>query len=135
MIAYVYRDDSDNIHGLAIALEDENTTMNQTAAATAASGHISVMGATWRLPSIDDWKKMFKGCGNGASLNETRVNYTCFNAKLVSAGGTAILAGTQYWSSSENFTYLSFDGTQVNMSNTDVNEGVSSNHVRACLAF
>lgn len=136
MVAYVYKE-ANNIHGLAIALDDEagGNKLTQSEAATAASEHKpDIKDSTWRLPSRDDWKKMFIGCGNGASIDEYKVNYTCFNSKLETVGGTTFLAGATYWSSSVSSHYLSFDGKEVDMTNTPYTDA-SYNNVRACLSW
>ncbi len=139
MVAYVYKDNSDVVHSLAIALEDESGEMNQSNASTAASGRNSssskyyIAGGTWRLPSLADWKNMFIGCGNGASSNATKVNYTCFNAKLTTVG--TALKNNYYWSSSAGYHVLSFDGTEVDMSETDALGGLALHYVRACFEF
>jgi hypothetical protein len=77
---------------------------------------------------------MFIGCGNGASIDEYKVNYTCFNSKLETVGGTTFLAGATYWSSSASSHYLSFDGKEVDMTNTSYTDA-SYNNVRACLSW
>lgn len=136
MVAYVDKDDSGKIHGLAIALDDEagGGKLTQSEAATAASEHKpDIEDSTWRLPSRDDWKNMFIGCG-GASIGEYKVNYTCFNSKLATVGGKTFLAGATYWSSSASSHYLSFDGKEVDMTNTPYTDA-SYNNVRACLSW
>lgn len=135
MVAYVYKDNSDNIHGLAIALNDEaeGNKLTQLAAATAASAHKPVIkNYTWRLPSREDWKKMFIGCGGASIDDEYKVNYTCFNSKLATVGGQTFLAGATYWSSSGFSHYLSFDGKEVDMTNTNTD---ALYNVRACLSW
>lgn len=129
MIAYVGNDIT-GVKGLAIALADESGgQMTQSAASTAASGRTSISGGTWKLPSLDDWQNMFTGCGG--TINGTKVNYTCFNAKLATVG-TALRNKDYYWSSDDD-NYLFFDGTEVKMNNYD-GEGLA-HYVRACLAF
>ena len=135
MVANVYKDDNNVVHRLAIALEDESGgQMTQSAASTAASGHSSITigerTITWRLPTLADWKKMFIGCGNGASIEATEVNYTCFNAKLATVG--TALKNDYYWSSIGT-NYLFFNGTKVKMDNYDV-EGLA-HYARACFEF
>lgn len=150
MVAHVYKEvvkvvednkevDKVVVHSLAIALEDESGEMNQSNASAAASGRNSssskyyIAGGTWRLPSLADWKNMFIGCGNGASIEDTEVNYTCFNAKLATVG--TALKKNYYWSSSADHHVLSFDGTEVDMSETDALDGLATHYVRACFEF
>lgn len=45
-------------NGLAIALADESGTKTYSSAVSAASGHTSVPGGIWRLPSKSDWEHM-----------------------------------------------------------------------------
>ena len=68
MVAYVGTA-SNCTHGIAIALADENTDMNQSSAITAASANTAVTNGTWRLPTLVDWQYMLIGCGNGAAYN------------------------------------------------------------------
>ena len=135
MIAYV-GSESNCTHGLAIALADENKTMTQSAASTAASGKTSVSGGAWRLPTLQDWQYMLIGCGNGATYSATpeTVDATALTSKLATLGA-ALTSTATYWSS---VVYIApnFEGTTVNLSFSDaLNDGLSPYYVRACLAF
>ncbi len=137
MIAYVGNGIS-GVKGLAIALADESnnkmTVSEANTTITTKNNNLSTAlknKATWKLPTVNDWKYMFIGCGNGADISKTTVNYTCFNAKLATVG-TALM-NADYWSSIDN-NYLFFDGTEVDMGKYD-DESVYPHHVRACLKF
>ena len=137
MVAYV-GSASNCKHGLAIALADESNDMSQSSAITAASTtkntNTAVANATWRLPTLVDWQYMLIGCGNGEAYSPTpgTVGIGTLNARLASVG-TALTSGC-YWSSIGYYCpYVS--STEVDLSRTDANSGLTSYHVRACLAF
>ena len=98
MIAYV-GNESDCSHGLAIALDDEYT-VNWEDACRVASNEDEVTGGTWRLPSDNDWKYMFIGCG--ASGNSTSQSFAAgpMDSKLSAAQGT--LLDGNYWTTTVN---------------------------------
>ena len=92
MIAYV-----SGSNGLAIALSDESTTMNWSTATTTAAAHTPVFtNGTWKLPSQDEWKNMFKAFGSNES------SYSGLQTAITNAGGTALQHDNDYWSSTEN---------------------------------
>lgn len=139
MIAYV-GEDTDHAtykHGLAIALADESGAKEWSPAKTTCAGKSAVTGAAWMLPSVKQWKAMFKANGG----DEER--YTGLNTAIGNAGGTAMQLGSanSYWSS---------DGTDgdecwgVTLENSGSHVGSAyfngfwsddDNLVRACLAF
>lgn len=95
MIAYI---NTENNKGLAIALSDEASEMNFSAATseTGAAAHTpTVTGRAWKLPSQDEWKQMFSA--NGGS----QTSYTGLNTAIGNAGGTALQADKNYWTSTE----------------------------------
>ena len=95
MIAYV-----SGSNGLAIALSDESTTMNWSTATTTAAAHTPVFtNGTWKLPSQDEWKNMFKAFGGNES------SYSGLQTAITNAGGTALQHDKYYWSSTENANY------------------------------
>ena len=95
MIAYV-----SGSNGLAIALSDESTTMNWSTATTTAAAHTPVFtNGTWKLPSQDEWKNMFKAFGGNES------SYSGLQTAITNAGGTALQHDKNYWSSTENANY------------------------------
>ena len=131
MIAYVYKNAANEVHGLAIALKDESSIMTQASAiADAPNNHQVPTGAIkWKLPTRADWKNMFTACGSN-STDEKSFNYTCFNSKLATVG--TALQSTYYWSSIDDNNLL-FDGTVVDMTRYD-GEGFA-HYVRVCLEF
>ena len=95
MIAYV-----SGSNGLAIALSDESTTMNWSTATTTAAAHTPVFtNGTWKLPSQDEWKNMFKAFGGNES------SYSGLQTAITNAGGTALQHDKNYWLSTENANY------------------------------
>ena len=79
--------------GLAIALSDEGSMNFSTAKSTCAS-KTAISGATWQLPSKNQWGQIFSA--NGGNNN----SYTGLNTAIDNAGGTALVAGNVYWSTS-----------------------------------
>ena len=79
--------------GLAIALSDEGSMNFSTAKSTCAS-KTAISGATWQLPSKNQWEQIFSA--NGGNNN----SYTGLNTAIDNAGGTALVAGNVYWSTS-----------------------------------
>ncbi len=116
VIAYVISDNNNVYHGLAIAMADENSGNNITwnpAMATAAAHAPQFCGGTWKIPSRDEWKKMFK---NGSGYNQYL--YNDLNTAIANAGGTPFPQGKSYWTSSDggdNTKYIMTfnDGTYV----------------------
>ena len=84
----------DGTHGLAIGLMDQGGSgieNNWNTAKSECEGNTAITGATWRMPSEDDWKAMFTA--NGGNTN----SYAGLSTLITTAGGKA-LSGT-YWSS------------------------------------
>ena len=129
VIAYV---DETNKNGLAIALADESNLMNWSTAKSTCEGKTpAITGAKWCLPSLDQWKQMFKANGG----NED--SCTGLNTTITTAGGTALEEGEFYWSSSETdpgFGAYIVHPTNGEVLTSDDNE-INGNLVRACLAF
>ena len=134
MIAYVGSDTYDATfkNGLAIALADEEGSMNWSTAMSTCEGKTAIMGAKWCLPSQDQWKQMFKV--NGGNKD----SYTGLNTTITTAGGTTLQESVGYWSSSEEipgsyakYVYL-YEG---NAGWTSDSEGFEGPLARACLAF
>ena len=134
MIAYVgsETDHATYKHGYAIALSDESSSNWSTAKST-CEGKTAVTGAAWVLPSLNQWKAMFKANGGNEG------SYSGLNNALATAGGDSskLQEIDLYWSSSES------DGGQawpVNLlRDGDATwYGVPKDRdllVRACLAF
>ena len=105
MIAYI----SSTGHGLAFALEDASSSSvtwsnaASTVSSWASSKSVSgVSGGAWRLPSANDFKYMFQGCG-GSSYTSTLtdgMSYSHGNIQtmLTSCGGKSV-NNYPYWSS------------------------------------
>ena len=82
--------------GLAFALEDASTDCDWHYATLAVTSWVNknntVSGAKWRLPSVDDYKKMFQACGGSGGLRN----------KLKALGsGYDVLDNKSYWTSTE----------------------------------
>ena len=128
MIAYV-GNESDCTNGLAIALADESGSQTWSAAGTACSQKTAVTGCTWRLPSQNQWKAMFKANGGNES------SYNGLNTAITNVGGTA-LQEDGYWSSTESgevaaYSVYLYNGEASFSAGYKDGEGL----VRACLAF
>lgn len=132
MIAYVGSgtDHATYTHGLAIALADESSSNWSTAKST-CEGKTAVSGATWLLPSQNQWKAMFGANGGNEG------SYSGLNTALANAGGTALQGSNGLWTSTDSgYAYSHFiaylNGGSVNFWEDDDN---NSNRVRAGLAF
>ena len=123
-------------HGLAVALTDESGKMNQndakTAASTTKNSNTRVENGTWRLPSKQDWKDMFIGCG-GRDNGDGTMDCSAFNSKLATV--SSALSSTQYWTSTNNdYLYVSNEGATATFSSEQYG-GISNYNVRAVLSF
>lgn len=127
MVAY-----KNGSNGLVIALKDEDSKMNWSTAKgeSGAAAHTpTVAGQTWKLPSEDEWKQMFKANGG----NESR--YTTLNNTIANAGGKALLEDP-YWSSKKVDDDYARAVTLSVGTATFYNETKGcSDRVRACFAF
>ena len=79
--------------GLAIALSDEGS-MNFSTAKSTCESKTAISGATWKLPSKNQWEQIFSA--NGGNNNSC----TGLNTAIDNAGGTALVAGNVYWTTS-----------------------------------
>ena len=128
MVAY-----KDGSNGLAIALADEGQMYWATAKST-CEGKTAIGGYSWKLPTMDEWKQMFRA--NGGNENE----FTGLNNALAAAGGDSskLQESVYYWSSSE---YYDDDAWDINLFGEygvrwyRDNKEDEAYHVRACLAF
>ena len=118
MIAYV-GNESNCQNGLAIALADESEPKTYSSAVSAASGHTSVPGGIWRLPSKSDWEHM---------------------TTFLTAHHQGLKEG-DYWASDSypitNYAYratVSDDGNSIEVTQGSDKDNESLN-VRAVLAF
>lgn len=138
MIAYV---DETNKNGLALALTDEDgmtwdnsspSNKGKTAPEICSALNTSkaVTGGTWKLPSKGEWQQMFSANGG----NEE--SYTGLKTAIGNAGGTALVEGDDYWSSSE---VDDWDAWLVNLADGNASWDTYGKHysrcIRACLAF
>ena len=146
MVAYI----SSPGHGLAYALasEDSNLTVADgiTMAGTTKNANMAVVGGTWRLPTVDDYKWMFYGAGdtsNGdvaysATLDTNEYRCGRLRTRLNALGTVYDLAEGHYYLTSTSDTYVwtyavnAPSGTVYRFSNG----GLSTTYpVRAVLAF
>lgn len=111
-------------HGLALALADEQGTMNWSTAQTTCAAHTpAITGGTWKLASQAEWDNMINAAGS----------YTALRDGFNSVGGTN-MQEEYYWSSTENGSYYArghdfWDGSWDNVNKEAVV------YARACLAF
>lgn len=127
MIAYM-----SGSNGLAITLADESEDINwHIATSTAAAHSPEFSGGTWKLPSLDDWKNMFKTYGGDDS------NYGGLNTAITGAGGTGLLVYKGYWTSTERSSAYSYCLNTADNGNINFFDYMKSNrrYVRVCLEF
>ena len=130
MVAYVERNASNKVQGLAIALHDESEAMTQWDALQVQP--TTVDGTTWTLPSREQWANMLKGCG-GKETATNQYNITGLNSKLARVGTK--LNGDYWTDDYDNHRIIKCDATSADLNNTDYNEGLSPFKVRMCLKF
>lgn len=116
-------------NGLAIAMADESSSNWSTAKST-CEGKAAVANAAWMLPSMDQWKAMFKANGGDEG------KYSGLNTTIDNAGGTALQQNGYYWSSTEDGSdgacgVFLYGGSAVWFSGSKGDD----RRVRACLAF
>ena len=133
VIAYVGSEtgvDAPYSHGLAIALADENGTMNQETATSTCTGKTpTVDGGKWYLPSQSQWQTMFSA--NGGS----NFSWAGLNATINNAGGTTLqVNNVSYWTASSEIVMflLNNNDCQAAIDHAKADEKL---YVRACLAF
>ena len=98
----------------------------------------TVAGCTWRLPTVDDFKYMFQGCGGTAYTasieNNQPIDTGNIGMMLYFAGGT-MLQWSNTWTSNEcdgNMAWTFFNSNPTCFQQQFKN---GENIVRACLAF
>jgi len=119
-------DNATYTHGLALALTDESGKMTLSMAMVKCSDKntaLPVAGASWVLPSKDQWETMISAAGG----------YTALRDGFSSVGGTN-LQWDYYWSSTwygdgSAWSYHFGDGRWYGHGNSQ------DFYVRACLAF
>ncbi|MBP3795350.1 MAG: hypothetical protein ILA23_04870 [Bacteroidales bacterium] len=127
MIAYM-----SGSNGLAITLADESREINwHIATSTAAAHSPEFSGGTWKLPSRDDWKNMFK------TYSENDSNYEGLNTAITGAGGKGLLDYKGYWTSTTKGFTNSYCLNTVDNRNINFSADMQSNnrYVRVCLEF
>lgn len=129
MVAY-----KSGANGLVIALGDEGGNPNWTQAKTDAEAHtptVTGQAQAWKLPSMDEWKNMLTG-------NDTDGwSSAILNTALKKAGGTALGADYQYWTSTQKgenpeYYYLEFRNN-IGTFYSKLSGGDA--RARACFAF
>lgn len=81
---------------MAIAISDESGKMNWNDANNACNNKTpKIDGATWTLPTVEYWQKMFEA--NGGNSN----SYTGLNATITKAGGTPLRTDWYYWTDTD----------------------------------
>ena len=130
----------DGSHGLALALQNAGkmTWANANTAATNATPKFS--NATWRVPTNDDWWKIFGQTGDfnpSAQLLGSNV----LPGYILNAGGDNFQLNEEYWSSSEKASdnawtlQITFsNGSALGFQFSNLYKG-NSLYVRLCLAF
>jgi hypothetical protein len=118
-------DNTTYTHGLALALSDESEAAWDAAKTACSDKNTSapVTGASWMLPSINQWTTMVNAAGGRDNLR------TGFS----SVGGTD-LVNTSYWSSTADGTNKANRYGFNNGSTASVKQTMELK-VRACLAF
>lgn len=131
MIAYV-----NGNNGLAIAMADESNNIKWDPAMVAAAARTPKFSSgTWKIPSRNEWKQMFKPKPGYADT----YLYDELNSKISSAGGTPLRVDT-YWTSTgggNNTVYIMGflnDGASV-ADGSVAGKEVGGICARACLAF
>lgn len=149
MIAYV---DMVNKNGLAIALDevywkglslnDKGTNNDGKTAAqwleTWALDNAVTFG-TWRIPTVDDWKNMMKGCGGSATGEgspgyDEGFTYGAFRDYLKDATYKSVSLES-YWSSTPYYEEVSYRYYSFNLKKFGVTNAQGELYVRGCLAF
>ena len=128
-------------YGLAIALKESNRTQYSMIPRW-LSDYPPVVGCTWQVPSVDDWKKMFRGCEPGESRSQPERNAwyrTDFESKLKEAGSKVLTSDPSgYVTSTEDepgktVWYHSYYGTDfVRFLTKSIRETF---YLRPCLKF
>ena len=138
MIAHMGKSGNSN-QFLAIALSsDADDCLHYSQAESIVKKKTAPSGASWRIPTIDHWKAMFKGCGG------TDTHFMPLDDAIERAGGTRLARGLDnYWTStmySDIDTWVwtvsigSFSSNINAYYSWDEKEG-SWNYIRSVLVF
>ena len=104
VIAYI-GSETDNTtykHGLAISITDlggTGITSQWASAKSDCEGNTAISGAQWQMPSLDQWKTMFKANGGDEQ------SYAGLNTVITTAGCTALQDAKSYWTSTQETRY------------------------------
>ncbi|MBR1411201.1 MAG: Ig-like domain-containing protein [Prevotella sp.] len=142
MVAYV-GNKSNCKTGLAIALTNarNNVWANAKSYVATWTSDYPVAGATWRLPSTDDWQYILIGCGSTTQYISQLTSGVVFDSKglndKLNAIGASFLSG-YYWSSDENKDNTASAWEFVNGATSRFeiwSKTAYADNVRYCLAF
>ena len=85
-------------NGLALALTDEDGTMNWSTAQTTCAAHTpAFIGGTWKLATQDEWNSMISAAGSDTALRDG----------FSSVGGKNMQSNA-YWSSTGSGSYFAW---------------------------
>ena len=146
MIGYI----SSTGHGLAIELNDAPSSVTfSVASTTATTDKPTIKGATWRLPTSDDWFNIITGCaveGDNTAFpaeGEKALNPSIgFKQKCLDVGfplksteyGKSFWTSTQPTTNSANIVFLNFYNNNAFALFGEASNS-ANNYVLACLAF
>lgn len=147
MVVYVGEVDGVCENGLAISLEnaDENNPYTyswanaQTRLSEWSSSH-PVESGTWRIPTADDYKYMFEGCGGDKYTSnltdKMKVNPGNLRSLLKKAGADDMNSG-DYWTSTPdgNNRWVYTFANSYDYFYTSSTGAFTTNYVRPILAF
>ena len=126
-------------NGLALALNDETSTMPWADANTVATNATpKFSNATWRLPTIQDWWNIFEK--EGDIDPEHAISSSELAGYILGAGGSNFQAHQHYWlgtvSSGHNVLYVNEARADfVDVVFDIMDKDKDHLHVRLCLAF
>ena len=142
MVAYVGSETGHGyFHGLAIAMTDESDEMNKADLSAAKNTcnnknqSVPVSHSEWVLPSVVQWKTMFKANGGNDS------KYFGLNTALETAGGDPLNKEKIYYTFSklldetESIQMVLGDSFPINGVEFGLPDKTGIYYVRACLAF
>lgn len=131
----------DGSHGLALALQDAETMSSWANANTAAANATPrFTNGTWRLPTNDDWWKIFGQTGDIVTNKD--FTSTDLPGYITGAGGSGFIHYTSYWSATERdseYAWVLYVKEVAENSIVATINGVlkteANKTVRLCLAF